>query len=637
MTSRSVHGRSDRRGAAGVSSPKSHATPAQQGGWRSVFSPGAILILASFASAFLVNPPINLTWMYSCWLILVVSGGWAAAIALGWVPEGDGPDKRLLCAVAVVAAVATVAALFSADPADSILYASLSGMSLLIWFALLIGFVGASRLRFEASVRNGLVLASLAALYPLVAAAFQEITHSALTVFADADYFVSVMILFVPIGLGLARTSAARWAKAGWLAFAAAVAVVILFQGSLSGYVVVPVVLLGAIAMDPKSFLPTTVADRWLRRAASALAILIAASMVVGVLVAPEAVARWPHLTDGLKGSIASRVELWRGAEVMAARSPLVGVGPGMYAVSALRYLDSWKLPETATEGLYVTPESPHSLIWTVILEIGFIGLLACLALGILWALAWRRGDDSSEQARILRNSLGLAFAAYLICLLTTPASVIQGIFPAVVAGLAIASTSASHGPGAAQRRVRFVACIAFGVVAILAAASGVWSLNAYLSAPSKGIVEGGKVLEQVEALQPGNPLYRFHWYEYQFETSTSEQQASAARSALSREHGTIAQYAPGLVWLADLSATEAGRTGRTDFTWESQLLSEAQQKGGEFPSLLLAQLHVAAISGNRSALAAALAAAKQHAGFYPPLDSAAASVQQSSTPAAPK
>ena len=560
------------------------------------------------------------------WLMLAVAGLWAILLGLGLLPERRA-DTLVFWTTAAVAAVASLSTLASDQPLYAALYDSYAYMPLVIWLALLASFLMASKMPFGQDIRRGLVGVVLLSALPLSIGLAQSIrggfSGEGLTVYGNSNFFVSVTVMLAVIALGLACTSGSLAHRNWWRVYAAVMVLAVLAQRTLIGYIAVPVAAALAFAVDPGLLgVKRHSVGRTLRAVAGALVALVALALIVasvpalnGGLVTPEAV-------KSLGTNAMTRVDLWRGAQKMFSEHSLLGLGPGGYKLHSIAYIDPWPLGAIApNEPLDVSPGSPHSIFWTIGTTFGALGLVAMLALGLSWLRTLLRREDASEPAHSLRLSLAVAFGVYVIALLTVPISPAQGLLPAVVAGLAIAQPRREEPPGWRAHPVNRVLFVFAGALAVLLALTGAASYLAYWSLKPSDVAGSLRRFETAQSLQPGDPLYRFRSYEYRFSIAASPSQAATIRSEFMDESGVLKVYAPGLVELVQLSLDEAERDGRTDLSWERQMLIEARAVGGVFPNLVAQELRLAAMSGDEPTLKSALAEARKYQSSYPLLD----------------
>jgi tetratricopeptide (TPR) repeat protein len=158
----------------------------------------------------------------------------------------------------------------------------------------------------------------------------------------------------------------------------------------------------------------------------------------------------------------------------MARRAPLVGVGPGNFAVLFPRYAE----PDAAADGVLtpvLAPRRVHDDLLERLTETGALGLLALLALYVALArAAVRRARDPGEARGEAAGYAG-ALAAFVGCGVTgfplaMPCTVF--LFAVAAGGLAAPTepTELAGRPGAAQR----IATLA--VVGALTITASLWS-----------------------------------------------------------------------------------------------------------------------------------------------------------------
>lgn len=604
----------------------------------STYSPRHSLVAGLIVGAFLstgIWATFTTAAEHLCvWLMLLVAGVWALCVSLGVLPEAP-VERNVAWAAAAVALVGLASAILSGHALYAIVYDSYGFMPWVIWASALSVFLMASKLPFGRDVRRGLVAVLLLGLVPLALASSQLVVgrgpDESLTVFGNSNYFVSVMTMLIPIALGLARTSRSARNRVMWRLYSAAVAVVVLLSGTLVGLLIVPLTLLLTFSVDPALFWQVGRYSKALR---------VAAGTVVGLVVLGLLVASVPFLNAGRVNSdsvaalglnVRTRADMWHGAQRMFFERPVLGYGPGGFKLKSISYIDPWDMGAVApSEPLDVSPASPHSIVWTAATTFGVVGVVALCVLLALWLRTLARSEDSSGPARSLRMSLAAAFIGYAITLLTVPISPAQGLFPAAVAGLSIASSRREVVRRVSEHGAARAAFVAGGVIALALAASSMAAYLTFWSLDSEDAAGSLNHLERAKSLQPGDPLYRFRSYEYRLLTASSPQEAALARGQFMDETGVLMEYAPGLVGLAQLSMDEAARSGRTDLSWERQLLIEARAISGDFPNLLAEEIRVAGMSGDPVGLRSALEAARPYRSSYAPLDAYIRQAEQS-------
>jgi len=129
---------------------------------------------------------------------------------------------------------------------------------------------------------------------------------------------------------------------------------------------------------------------------------------------APGAItARFATLSSS-GSELATRADIWRAAEAIWVRHPVLGVGVGGFpqAYTVVPIPDKLYLPAT----IFVPPPHAHNLFLNLLAEQGLVGLLAFLALVIVagrTALRMRAGPD--RETRWLGSALIAALLAFLV------------------------------------------------------------------------------------------------------------------------------------------------------------------------------------------------------------------------------
>jgi O-antigen ligase len=587
---------------------------------KSLFSATSLLIVASFLTTGALATLTGLTEWYSVWAMLAVVGAWLILVGLGVVPV-ERVDRKVLWGSLAVAAVGVASSAFSGHPVYSALYDTFAHMPLVVWLSALAAFVLASMLHFGSGARNGLVLSLVLAGYPVAVGLVQAVLGRPLTAFGNSNYFVSIVVMLAVVALGVARTSPTRRGRIAWRVYALVLVAGAIAQGTLIGYLALPVAVLLILAADPALLHDRLGLHRALRVIAASLAGIIAAALLFASIPAVTGSVLTAGRVRALGANAEARVDLWRGAERMFAERPLLGYGPGGYKLVSAKYAGPAAYRVAAvTEPLDVAPPSPHSVLWTGLTTFGAVGVLALLGLGAAWVavLAARRAADASDRARSLRLSLGLGFALFVFVLLTVPVSAAQGLLPAVVAGLALASPTVIPEPR--RRPWMTIGLPLIGTLALVAALTSVVAYSVYWTMAPQDLDRTLARFQLARTLQPGDPLYRFREYEYRLMNAGSDLQGSQVRSEIDADPDVVRDYAPGLVGLAALSMDEGARTGRSDYTWEQRTLDRARELAPYFPTLVAEELHLAAVKGDRAALRKAVEAAKRDTSGLPQL-----------------
>ena len=316
----------------------------------------------------------------------VVRGGlWAALAAFG-VLSAEPAERRVLWAATAVALATVVAAALSGHAVYSLVYDSFAHMPAVVWLVALLAFVLASKLRLGSDARSGLALVLGLASVPLAIGVVEAFREQPLTAFGNSNYYVSIAAPLALLALGLARTASTSRAQALWRVVAALIAVAVVVQGTLMGYLVVPVAFLAVLAVDPALFSARLTIPRPVRGAAAVLAGVAVAGLLMASVPALSASVLTPARLSSLDPNIAARVDLWRGAQRMAAERPILGYGPGGYKLASAGFAgpDAYRVAPVS-EPLDVAPPSPHSLLWTAVTGFGAIGAVALAVLLGVW------------------------------------------------------------------------------------------------------------------------------------------------------------------------------------------------------------------------------------------------------------
>ena len=279
------------------------------------------------------------------------------------------------------------------------------------------------------------------------------------TTFGNPDFYGQFLAV-VAIGCAaiLVFVRARPWVTAtvALLAlFSVALMLVVQTRGSFLGIVA------GAIA----------IALLWLRRSGLsrralsrfAMASAAAAAAFVLMLVATPLGGRLIDIGRGV--GLRDRVLLYQSGVQMFLDHPFLGVGFENFAVAYPRYQQAeW----FAIAGLNTTNTSAHNWILHLAATTGIVGLVANLALLVLFALhAWRRARDPDAAGVIV--ALAAAAAFYGSGLVLPGSQSIQWI-PWVCVGVALASELRFARIVAAFPPVRLPAIVRFAIVAGLAA-----------------------------------------------------------------------------------------------------------------------------------------------------------------------
>ena len=187
--------------------------------------------------------------------------------------------------------------------------------------------------------------------------------------------------MVIPLAIYLARHSAVRAVRTGWLVVAGLSVVTVVMTFSRGGFV--GMLLLGAFYVKNS------------RNKLASLGLVALAGVLIYAL-APDS---WFDRLNTIKeagddGSFMGRVVAWKISWLIAMDHPLFGGGP--HAVQHLLVWDTYKpllasLDFIATPPPDSTPHAAHSIYFELLGDIGFVGLgifLACVGVAI-WNCRW--------------------------------------------------------------------------------------------------------------------------------------------------------------------------------------------------------------------------------------------------------
>ena len=214
-------------------------------------------------------------------------------------------------------------------------------------------------------------------------------------------------------------------------------------------------------------------ANRWSFARLGALVVtgLMAIGLVVAVLIAALG-----ETSDVMPLSVERRGDWWRAASSMAADSPIVGRGPGSFALEHSRY----RTVEDARLVGYDITDDPHSVPLAFLVSAGVIGLA-----GLLYTAGWfvRRGLVL-DRANLIAVGFFGGVVAYLVqALVSVDTIALRTAFWTSGAGLVAATAAAteivrSRRATKKSRRQPLQAPIAVAVVALVAVLGAWWGLR---------------------------------------------------------------------------------------------------------------------------------------------------------------
>ncbi|WP_028642308.1 O-antigen ligase family protein [Nocardioides sp. URHA0020] len=308
----------------------------------------------------------------------------------------DGPRSPVL-----MAAMAFVVVLLLATAVHN---NGSAGLAVLLRYA---GFLGALFVLADA-VRGGLRVERVAQVY-VVASALAA--ACGLLTFAlgadrrvggpigDPNDFAFFLVPAVALGLAVRRTTRRRWP---W--DLATVVVLVAILGTLSRGALVGLAAMAVVAV---------VSGMVRLRGAVTLGLAVGAAVGLVALVFPGLVATSLHQKDFVaQQNVSERLQLWTAAADMTVHHPLLGMGPGSFALYHHEFLSA--LPDDVNHPLDVA----HNTWLELSSELGLLGLLAFVALlGVAFAQAWsswRRGGDPVAAA-VCAGLVGTAAAATFV------------------------------------------------------------------------------------------------------------------------------------------------------------------------------------------------------------------------------
>jgi O-antigen ligase len=389
----------------------------------------------------------------------------ALLIALAIGGRAMVPTHRLHLAVAAIAAVAVVSALFASDRYVAIFGDSenYQGLTFVVDMALLyVATAVAVRAERDALVLLGAALAAGAVsiayglaqslgLDPLGWEADPRLRPFA--TFGNADHFGHFLSVFFGIALGLALAATGVRVRASG-------AVAVLGALVMSAIVATRATVLGIVA----ALVAAAAVTRPTARA------LIAA--VVAVAVGGMALAITP-LGQRLIGgaSVSDRVELWNVALRASLARPILGYGPDNFraAFATHRTVESLSLLGAGPQG------TAHDWILDASATTGMLGLGALVVLIAIGTIElWRLALDRPSVG----VPIALGWAAYWADGLVAAASMAAAWYPWIALGSVVALRGTRSG-GAARRTVPRWAMALLALVALFGAATGLRALQA--------------------------------------------------------------------------------------------------------------------------------------------------------------
>ncbi len=237
----------------------------------------------------------------------------------------------------------------------------------------------------------------------------------------DNNALATALLMVIPLAIYLARYSAVRAVRTGWLVVAGLSVVTVVMTFSRGGFM--GMLLLGAFYIKNS------------RNKLASLGLVALAGVLIYAL-APDS---WFDRLNTIKeagddGSFMGRVVAWKISWLIAMDHPLFGGGP--HAVQYLQVWDTYKplLPSLdfiATPPPDDTPHAAHSIYFELLGDIGFVGLgifLACVGVAIRncrWIIRQARNQPSLTWAADLARLSQISLVVYLV----TGAALSMGYF----------------------------------------------------------------------------------------------------------------------------------------------------------------------------------------------------------------
>ncbi len=141
---------------------------------------------------------------------------------------------------------------------------------------------------------------------------------------------------------------------------------------------------------------------------------------IVCLVVIPVALQAQTQLSQARSGGVTYRIEAWKGALRMLAARPILGAGPGNFAVEYPLYRSEVEFRAShvyAPAGAFKEAEDAHSIWAQAAAETGALGLLALLLVVYVAARLWRYHVKAAvePEAIALLAGLGGGAAAFLV------------------------------------------------------------------------------------------------------------------------------------------------------------------------------------------------------------------------------
>ena len=239
------------------------------------------------------------------------------------------------------------------------------------------------------------------------------------------NYLAGLLVVIIPLTVGKAARTTTRWQRIALLALVAAQGLVFVLSRSRGGWLalgavtVVGLVAWGLLQREPRWWISGLVVG------GIALIGLLALTLLPELPASVSQVALLNRLAalDGADaGSVAARLTIWRTSLELIRQRPLVGHGPGTFA---LAFAGVYPPELVYYQGRQVMVDHAHNLWLQLGVETGISGMVAMLGLtGTVWWLGLRRLLSLERgHARILQFTLLAALLANTLMDLAQPAT----------------------------------------------------------------------------------------------------------------------------------------------------------------------------------------------------------------------
>ncbi len=488
------------------------------------------------------------------------------------------------------------------------------------WLTLLLVLWLASRTRLTREVR--LAFSAVFALATPFAAwgIYEALTsEQARASFGNGNYFGALMLLLVPIALAEGAEATGRW-RFGWRVIAGVCLAALLGARSASVLVGLGVEVVVLLVIAPGILGISGAVGRCRVRVAAVVVTLLSIVLLVAALF-PSA-SEVPGL-DTIRSEVvgpntATRVEMWKSAIDVIRAHPLAGGGPDGFRVAVQPFMTRRlvQLEFGSGEGALALIRDPHSVPLMATASLGLLGAAVLCWLLIEWVLLLLR--RIREDRGVIRSGYAVAGLGFASACLVLAWPVRWGALPLLVAGLAVSLPDSRGRTGAAvaaerehqtpalPRMLLALVCSAIALALGTAALAGDRLLERSKVAPT--YAEAVRLVALASKIQPTRPEVS---YQRLYLAGLGVQQGSVVRDDFRRSVSEAGEEIAGngafLAGLAQVSLDDAHLTGRTDLSFERELLERARRLAPTVPVVPTERLHLAVEEGHADATEAAL------------------------------